>query len=79
MNSVERVFYTTYQTPQEKPFLKDSHDPAALFLPDSATRPSHLLGLNDSTTKYIGDEDLITSGWPWQGGIIFSDVSMRYR
>lgn len=25
------------------------------------------------------DEELLRSGWPWAGGVMFSDVHMRYR
>ena len=25
------------------------------------------------------DEELLRSGWPWRGGLVFSDVHMRYR
>jgi ABC-type multidrug transport system fused ATPase/permease subunit len=25
------------------------------------------------------DEELVRSGWPWQGGIVFNGVKMRYR
>eukprot|EP01038_Epipyxis_sp_PR26KG_P011238 gene11238-15079_t len=34
---------------------------------------------NKKELNYSTDQDLLSSGWPWQGGIVFRDVQMRYR
>jgi ABC-type multidrug transport system fused ATPase/permease subunit len=31
------------------------------------------------TSSTMTEEQLISSGWPWHGGITFHDVHMRYR
>eukprot|EP00752_Nemacystus_decipiens_P001289 g1282.t1 len=82
MNSVERVLYTSQQTPQEPPH--------------HVSRPRHpyyhqLSGLTGENLPAVPSEDkqltscpddrqLLTTGWPWEGRIEFRDgVTMRYR
>ncbi|CAB1113175.1 ABC [Ectocarpus sp. CCAP 1310/34] len=81
MNSVERVLYTSQQTPQEPPH--------------HVSRPRHpyyhqLSGLTGESLPVIPEESLLTncpddrqllrSGWPWEGRIeLRDDVTMRYR
>jgi len=67
MNSVERVLYTTRSTPQE----------AATYVDHYAT--PLLLSAKDATQLPSNDTELLVGGWPWNGGIKFSNCIMRYR
>lgn len=130
MNSVERVLYTTNNTPQERASYVDEIDAQAF----QHTRLTETIGVFprqsvaerlaagtcplprdvpavgvagaqsgkppvESTTDDepminpavlptreeankmlpISDRELLCSGWPWRGGVQFSDVVMRYR
>lgn len=118
MNSVERVFYTITQTPQElssihreqdmkeehlRQLLQESTLPGSVAAPfekdssvDDALTTDHVVdnttSLNQTAFSHVSgkgifspvDEDeflplLQKSGWPWKGGIVFRNVTMRYR
>ena len=92
MNSVERVMYTTNQTPQERarsvvhiPPSAYSNEPSpapadAAAAPDAvATNRSTDVGAVTAQHLPASDAELVESGWPWRGGITFSGVRMRYR
>jgi ABC-type multidrug transport system fused ATPase/permease subunit len=68
MNSVERVLYTTRSTPQE----------AATYVDHYATPPL-LHSAKDATQLPSNDTELLVGGWPWNGGIKFTNCIMRYR
>jgi ABC-type multidrug transport system fused ATPase/permease subunit len=71
MNSVERVFYTTTQTPSEAPSVVDNINSDAY---------KYMLGKSNSNMILpSSDAELLASGWPWKGGVTFTDVQMRYR
>jgi ABC-type multidrug transport system fused ATPase/permease subunit len=67
MNSVERVLYTTTNTPSEAPSVIEEFN--------SSTTPAPALG----NYQPKSDAELLNSGWPWQGGVSFRNVVMRYR
>ena len=71
MNSVERVFYTTSQTPSEAASVVDSISSDAYRFMASKNNPNMIVPSSDA--------ELLSSGWPWKGGITFTDVQMRYR
>lgn len=70
MNSVERVMYTTDSTPQEAPTFATY----AANGTDAALKPTAAPLLS-----FKNDTELLQSGWPWQGGVVFADSIMRYR
>lgn len=70
MNSVERVLYTTTQTPSEGLAKVDSIPATAFRTPPTAS---------SETPLPQSDKELLESGWPWSGGIVFNDVKMKYR
>ena len=75
MNSVERVMYTTDATPQEAPTFGTYAVNGTDVATANTTAPvtlSPLLSLKNDT-------ELLQSGWPWQGGVIFTGGIMRYR
>ena len=98
MNSVERVYYTISQTPQERP-AEITSIPSNAFMVSSTANSHHKLSnidpeisissevpivLNEEmlfTEENLpsSDQELKAFGWPWQGGIIFQDVKMKYR
>ena len=117
MTSVERVLYTTNNTPQEKATYIDEIDSSAFHSPSVAAASSsngslsvgskrtadklgsapisvtdsssveplavspYALPSKEETNELlpVSDRDLVCSGWPWRGGIVFKDVVMRYR
>lgn len=92
MTSVERVTYTTNETPQEAPTLAHSIDTDAITtasphlreylslpvqgLPSPATEDATRANVSNIT---LSDVDLLKSGWPWEGGLCLNNVRMRYR
>ena len=68
MNSVERVLHTTTYTPSEAP----RHVTTAPLIGTYG-----LAHLGDLQPK--NDTELLSSGWPWRGGIRISNGVMRYR
>lgn len=90
MNSVERVYYTIDETPQEAPTASSPLDSSA-YLSDitashiptdfqnNSVSESTIPNSVSSRLLPTTEEALLTAGWPWQGGIIFEDVHMRYR
>jgi ABC-type multidrug transport system fused ATPase/permease subunit len=70
MNSVERVLYTTNQTPSEGPAVVDEILPTA-FVPGITNNS------NAEVPKSQGE--LVASGWPWRGGIVMQSAVMKYR
>jgi ABC-type multidrug transport system fused ATPase/permease subunit len=66
MNSVERILYTTNNTPSEKFFIQKSNKSSTSDLPSKSL-------------SVMPDAELLSSGWPWRGGVTFSNVHMRYR
>lgn len=94
MNSVERVYYTAQQTPQEAPRVIDQLSPAtfATTIPPLLSSTSLEITDDRETLRSNNDEqesthsllprsdaELVTSGWPWQGGVVFEDAVLRYR
>lgn len=81
MNSVERVHFTTNETPQERETFAAAISPSA-FLSVATTQNA---SADEQSSLAIplamprSDSDLITSGWPWKGGIVFRDAHMKYR
>jgi ABC-type multidrug transport system fused ATPase/permease subunit len=69
MNSVERVLFITQNTPVERPEFVSGFN-SSIFLPSDHW---------SAVTPPTNDSDLIQNGWPWQGGLIFSGVKLRYR
>jgi len=66
MTSVERVLYTTESTPSESPnFLN--------YTISNVIKNSGLPVMPGNDTQ------LLSSGWPWKGGIILNGLKMRYR
>ena len=86
MTSVERVLYTINQTPQEQQRLRDpvqDYQNSPSQEPATSSSTSHLT-LNSSASNASVSASahgllLKESGWPWQGGIVFKNVTMRYR
>lgn len=79
MNSVERVYYTISQTPQEKPA-------EAIEIPKDAFLDNASLKRNSAGDMPVENEPMPSSdvqlkqlGWPWQGNLMFKDVRMKYR
>ena len=116
MNSVERILYTTDQTPQERQNkYEDYVQPSTLINASDMVKKQSTTGMGASlsnnqivrdtayapadtalstdnraaaayaviktttTSTRLTDQDLVSSGWPWRGGIVFQNVSMRYR
>lgn len=88
MNSVERVMYTTNATPQEAPTFATFTNETAVLSPKlqlpSPVSPAMLIGegVHPPRPHYEypkNDSELLQSGWPWQGGIVFANGVMRYR
>ena len=75
MNSVERIVYTSTKTPLEGSRSSD-------VLPSTAFHPN-ALPLDERSNPLArlpqSDAELISTGWPWRGGIQFVDARMRYR
>lgn len=57
MNSVERVFYTTSQTPSEAASVVDNIDSDAYRYMTSKNNPNMILPSSDA--------ELLANGWPW--------------
>jgi ABC-type multidrug transport system fused ATPase/permease subunit len=70
MNSVERVLYTTNQTPLERPAINNDI---------KATAFTSAVGQGRDGALPSSDVELLGSGWPWRGGITISDAVMSYR
>lgn len=70
MTSVERVLYTTNETPSERPSVVSNISSTSFSLPEA----SHVGALLPSS-----DADLKAAGWPWGGGITMENVVMSYR
>ncbi|CAN0272779.1 unnamed protein product [Discosporangium mesarthrocarpum] len=85
MNSVERVLYTSQQTPLEPPHhitrLAWGGEGRGLGLVGGTD--DTLVGRNVISQAYLtcpDDSILLHTGWPWEGQIEFKDgVTMRYR
>lgn len=67
MNSVERVYYTTTQTPLERNMDASTLSGTAFQASTQSLQPIE----NDTT--------LLQDGWPWKGGITLQNVQLRYR
>ena len=72
MNSVERVLYTARHTPQEKLTYVNIHDAARPI--KLSPLPIHQTTSNASSTLLLRD-----SGWPWKGGVVINNVTLRYK
>ena len=66
MNSVERVMYTTSNTPSEAASISSLVPNVEPLVSNPSLQPKN-------------DTELLGSGWPWQGGVTFSNGVMRYR
>lgn len=77
MTSVERVVYTTKNTPQEKHHFESELLAAAGAANTTSTTTSP--PLSPSSGKQTSDDELSRTGWPWRGGIVLKDLRMRYR
>ena len=73
MNSVERLLYTTNETPQEAPSYMKSISPSAYANQTDVANKMTMAKLPSS------DIELAEAGWPWHGGVSFQDVHMSYR
>ena len=75
MNSVERVYYTTTQTPLERNmYASDIKQTAFQSSAQSLYAPPE-----QSITIFNNDTALLQDGWPWRGGITVKDIKLRYR
>jgi len=72
MNSVERVLFTTSNTLSEAPGVVDIYIGNVSNPQGAASNTTQLLEVRN-------DSELLQNGWPWQGGITFSNGFMRYR
>lgn len=71
MNSVERVLYISKNTRSEQPAINENFNSSVFVSTDSLSIRQQHLPSNDS--------ELVQAGWPWQGGLMFSGVKLRYR
>jgi len=87
MNSVERILYTTEETPSEKNLsIRISETPkrtataTAASIDQQATE--QLISSSSKQQQFLSvetDKELRASGWPWHGSIELRGVKMRYR
>lgn len=76
MHSVERVYSTIRETPQEAA-AEVSAIPSTAFMLESCSLASQAFDSRRVVPQ--SDAELKASGWPWAGAISFRNVSMRYR
>ena len=91
MTSVERLHFVISETPQEKSLHGSMAETAAndslgAVATDRGINLSQHGSLNASTPITTSqhdiiksDQELVSSGWPWRGGIVFANAYMRYR
>lgn len=77
MNSVERVQYTTFETPHEMMRVAEKRQQHIQEESLTILHTQKETGIEANLSEE--DTELLQSGWPWQGGIVFNNVHMRYR
>ena len=78
MNSVDRIVSTTSSVPSETLAGLNTTGTGGVGV-GVCGHNSYLSKEGGEGNEVPSDEELVASGWPWNGGITFVNASMRYR